>query len=137
MAAFAITQVVLDELHCSILRSILTISVRDWEGPAGTSDRRTGKTRRGDAMAGVRASNAAAIALYESLGFNEARFAAITTPPRTVAKTPSSWLTNQYVRQGGIMKWDWIFFDPMKRCLPLTHSPACSGCFLIQRHLYR
>ena len=32
MAAFAITQVVLDEATLFNMRSILTISVRDWEG---------------------------------------------------------------------------------------------------------
>ncbi len=68
MAAFAITQVVLDEATLFQLRSILIISVRDWEGRCWDIDRRTGTTL----WLEVRASNAAAIALYEGLGFNEA-----------------------------------------------------------------
>lgn len=61
------------KLHCSILRSILTISVRDWE-EALLEHLIDELEKRGVATLWleVRASNAAAIALYESLGFNEA-----------------------------------------------------------------
>ena len=60
------------KLHCSILRSIPTISVR--EGRALLEHLIDELEKRGAATLWmeVRASNAAAIALYESLGFNEA-----------------------------------------------------------------
>ncbi len=92
MAAFAITQVVLDEA------TLFNIAVdpdyqRQGLGRALLEHLIDELEKRGVATLWleVRASNAAAIALYESLGFNEATIRAITTPPRTVAKTPSSW----------------------------------------------
>ena len=60
------------KLHCSILRSILTISVRDWEALLEHLIDELEKRGVATLWLEVRASNAAAIALYESLGFNEA-----------------------------------------------------------------
>ncbi len=113
MAAFAITQVVLDEA------TLFNIAVDpDYQrqgfgkGAAGTSDRRTGKQGVATLWLEVRASNAAAIALYESLGFNEATIRRNYYPHHGRSRRRHHHgVANQYVRQGGIMKWDWIFFD--------------------------
>lgn len=92
MAAFAITQVVLDEA------TLFNIAVdpdyqRQGLGRALLEHLIDELEKRGVATLWleVRASNAAAIALYESLGFNEATIRRNYYPPRTVAKTPSSW----------------------------------------------
>ncbi len=95
MAAFAITQVVLDEATLfQYCRRSRIFSVGGW-GRMLLEHLIDELEKRGGCNAlwlEVRASNAAAIALYESLGFNEGRrFAAITIPRHKGMRTPSSW----------------------------------------------
>jgi len=89
MAAFAVTQVVLDEATLfniavdpawqrkGLGRQLLEHLIRELEARDVLT-----------LWLEVRASNTPAIALYESLGFNEAT---ITTRPKRAGKTPSSW----------------------------------------------
>ncbi|VDZ96197.1 ribosomal-protein-alanine acetyltransferase [Salmonella enterica subsp. enterica] len=92
MAAFAITQVVLDEA------TLFNIAVdpdfqRRGLGRMLLEHLIDELEKRGvvTLWLEVRASNAAAIALYESLGLTRRRFAAITIPRHKGMRTPSSW----------------------------------------------
>lgn len=92
MAAFAITQVVLDEA------TLFNIAVdpdfqRRGLGRMLLEHLIDELEKRGvvTLWLEVRASNAAAIALYESLGLTRRRFAAITIPRHKGMRTPSPW----------------------------------------------
>lgn len=133
MAAFAITQgLVLDEATL-FLTSRLTLRFSARTGRELLEHLFVSSEARDvfTLWLEVRASNVAAIALYESLGFN-GRQSAVAFYPTAEGREDAIviWLCQLDNKDKVVtMKWDWISLMPTKRCLPLTRSAAYSGCF--------
>ena len=122
-------QVVLDEATLFNVRSILTISVRGLGKCCWNIDRRTEKRGISDTMAGspIPQMHRHHLPCTEVWALTRRRFRRNYYHGRSLERRHHRSVAEiNYMNKGGIMKWDWIFFDADRALftLKLIHRPA-------------